>query len=306
MTDTRLGRRPRSRLTALMLLLTLPTGCLQWVPEDEYVDWASRLALAPGRTCDELKRFAGATNLPTVEHPGQLGLEYSEHTVVAPGGNRLGLWYLPAEADRGVVIFSTGAAAGMACYLLIPSQLVAAGWSVVIYDYEGFGESEGQATLTVLPDDLAAVLDWTLANAGHARVTLLGASVGTIPSVTLAAERPEVVNGVVLDGVISLRVEMERWPWSIPSRVEVNLAQLGPRLMLDEQIRDVTAPVLAIGYGRDEYATSRHLEEILAECPGPVSSYYFDDLGHARGPYRQPETYFALVTAFLDGLDAAD
>ena len=39
------------------------------------------------------------------------------------------------------------------------------------------------------------------------QVTLMGVSVGTMPAVAQAAARPEDVNTLVLDGLISLRIE---------------------------------------------------------------------------------------------------
>ncbi|GEM_PF-1470967 len=286
-------------LVALGLVLCGLGGCVPLIPEDGFVELTSRFALAPQRTCGELKRFAGVASLPDVDNPGELGLTYEEAFVPVAEGLRVRLWYLPAAAERGTVVFSMGAAAGMNCYLLIPKELVAAGWSVVIYEYEGFGESDGRASMAVLLRDADAVLDWTLERTARARVTLLGASVGTIPSVALAAERPGDVNAVVLDGAISLRAEIDRLWFLYGGQTERYLAHFDRRMWLEEQITRVHQPVLAFAYGRDEYATSARMPEILAGCPGPTTLHTFPELGHARGPYRQTGEYFDILEGFL-------
>ncbi len=290
------GRKSALPLTLLGLLLA---GCVPLVPEDAFVDLSSRFGLAPQRTCGQLKRFASVALLPDVDNPGELGLEYEETFVPVAEGLRVRLWHMPAAEDRGTVLFSMGAAAGMNCYLLIPKKLVEAGWSVVIYEYEGFGESDGRPSMTVLLRDACAVLDWTLAHTAAGQVTLLGASVGTIPTVALAAARPGDVNAVVLDGAISLRAEIDRLWFLYGGQTERYLNHFERGMWLEEQITRVHQPVLAFAYGRDEYATSARMPEILAQCPGPTTLHVFADLGHARGPYRRTEEYFDLLETFL-------
>ena len=55
-------------------------------------------------------------------------------------------------------------------------------------------------------------------------------------------------------------------------------------LRLEEQIKDVTQPILAIMYGRDEYATSAHVPQILVTSPAPATILEFPDLPPRAGP----------------------
>jgi len=61
---------------------------------------------------------------------------------------------MPVEPAHGTVIVSPGNSGSMACYLLTAQLLTDDGYSVVIYDYEGFGGSSGQASLETLRPDL--------------------------------------------------------------------------------------------------------------------------------------------------------
>lgn len=277
----------------------LLTGCVPLIPTDGFVDLTSSFALAPQRTCEELRRIAGVSILQDVANPGELGLDYEEAIVPTSDGETLRLWYIPSPEDRGTIVFSMGAVADIGCYLFIPMQLQERGWSVVIYDYQGFGGSSGQASLNTLVGDLDAVMDWTMARIAHPQVTLLGASVGTIPTVTQAVLRADEVNALVLDGAISFRAEIDRLWFLYGGQTDRYLAQFDQTLWLAEQIKSVTQPIQAFAYGRDEYATSHSIEQILAKSPAPSSVHYFEDLGHSRGPYRNPDEYFGIVEPFL-------
>ena len=68
--------------------------------------------------------------------------------------------------------------------------------------------------------ELEAVLDWTLEYTGREQVTLMGVSLGSIPSVSHAVLRPDDVNAVILDGVISLRIEAERFAYLLANDAE--------------------------------------------------------------------------------------
>jgi pimeloyl-ACP methyl ester carboxylesterase len=282
------------------------TGCMPLVPEDRFLEFASAVALAPQRTCEQLQFFFKNPVVSAAADPADFGLDFETAMVPTGDGQFLRLWYVPSREDRGTVIFSTGAAGSMSCSLLIPRELCRRGWSVVVYEYQGFGGSTGAASLTTLVSDLDAVMDWTLARIAHPHVTLLGASVGTIPSTAQAARRPQDVNAVILDGAISLRVEIERLWFLYGGRPERYLSQFDETLRLGEELRNVAQPLLAIAYGRDVYGTSAYLAELLAKSPASASVVEFATLGHAQAPYLATEAYFDALDEFLTSVWTPD
>ncbi|MBN2446625.1 MAG: alpha/beta hydrolase [Phycisphaerae bacterium] len=277
-------------------------GCGSITSVDEFVEFASEIALAPDSTCEELKVVYGVPHLPTVDNPGEVNIRYEEHYVTTGNGAQLRVWYVPADADRGTIVFSNGAVANMSCFLLETYMLRYDGWSVVMYDYEGFGGSTGDASLATLYVDLEAVLDWTLEYTGREQVTLMGVSLGSIPSVSHAALRPDDVNAVILDGVISLRIEAERFAYLLANDAERYIRLFDTTLLLDDQISGVTQPMLVYTYGKDEYATSAHVPELVADCPGDVKIVDYPNLPHARGPYLETATYFHELEEFLTSI----
>ena len=127
----------------------------------------------------------------------------------------------------------------------------------------------------------------------------MGVSIGTVPTVAHAALRPEDVNAVVLDGAISLRIEVERFEWLLAGIIEPFVSQFDSTMMLAEQIRHMEQPTIAFVYGQDEYATSANLARLMAQSPATVTIVEFPDLPHARGPYLETATYFYELERFL-------
>ncbi len=292
----------RSLRIAPALLAIGLAGCGPLIPEEAFLELASAFALDPTKTCEELKVEFDVPHLIPVDHPGEIDLEYEEVYLPNALGVPLRVWYLPHAQHRGTVVLSNGAVGEMACYLLIPKTLHEHGWAFVMYDYQGFGGSGGRPALASLHGDLEAVLNWALAKPEIEEVTLMGVSIGAVPSVAHAASRPGQVNALILDGLISLQTEVERLRVLFAWRPAVYYGQFDEALRLQLQIPDVRQPVLAVVYGRDEYATSAQTRSILATSPAPATILGFPDLPHARGPYLAGERYFENVVGFLDSV----
>ncbi len=284
----------------LLACLSTLTACdLPIVPMDEFVNMASELALLPEATCEELKVSFGVPHLQTVDVPSEAGIAYEEVMLENISGELIRVWYIPSTLDRGTVILSNGAVGNMACFLYVTHMLRADGWSVVMYDFQGFGGSTGQPSLLSLYGDLDVVLDWTLARTGREQVTLMGVSIGTIPSVAHAVSRPDDVNAIVLDGPISLTVEVAAFAALLGGDISPYMALLGDEALFQAQFPRVRQPTFVFLYGLDEFATAEVFEEITADLPPPMEIIKFPHLPHARGPYLETATYFYQLDRFL-------
>ena len=291
----------------LLTLTVLQVGCgLPWVQPSEFLDLASDFALNPGATCDELKVSFGVPHLTVVDLPSEAGMGYEEVYLTNPGGYPLRVWYIPSEIDRGVIVISNGAVGNMACFLFLAHMLRADGWSVVLYDFQGFGGSAGTASLASLYGDLDVVLDWTLERTEREQVTLLGVSVGTIPSVAHAYYRAGDVNAVVLDGPISLLAEAMPFAGILGNNPQAYLNRESDTLQLRLLINDLTQPTLVFLYGLDEFETAHVFEDLVANTTTPLTIIKWEALPHARGPYLETATYFFQLDRFLANVWASD
>ena len=259
----------------------------------------SALILRPDRTCAEMRQDFGLGPMPLVDTPAEVGIAYEEHSLLTPDGEQLHLWYLPAAHERGVVVLSAGNSGSMTCYLFTAWLLWRGGWSVVMYDYEGFGESTGTPSLLTLRSDLDAVVDWTRTQKGYPQVTLMGISLGSIPSIALAVEQPDAVNGVVLDSPVALGAGIERFNVLLAGRGDEILALLEPWLDTEATIAQMTQPLLVYEDGQDMVTPPATVERLYDLAPGPKRIVRFPDLGHARGQFFSTATYALYLDLFL-------
>lgn len=297
--------RRSSTVIGLLTLLSLTTSCNVSVPtvgQDNFLAALSSFALSPEIPCDQLTRSFGFGHVPTVSDPSGIGIPFDEFAVTSSSGESLRVWHVPSDFDRGTIIFSMGAVADISCYLYITYNLWFNGWSMVLYDFEGFGGSSGETDITTLQADLESVLEWTLQHTGREQVTLYGVSVGTIPTVAVANAYRDQINGVILDSSIDIPTELERFQPLLSDPPSSYIPLIEDRLQLRITLTELTQPTLAFTYGLDEYLTSSVLLDLLAETPADVTVAEFPELGHARGPYLGTAAYFYRLEEFLSGV----
>lgn len=292
---------PRPRVLASLLSIALATGCapIGDPTKDQVVNALSAILLAPEHTCDELRSYFRLDFLNPVETPDQAGLRYVQHWVATRDGNVLRVWWLPANLNRGTLVLSPGAAGDMACYLFPARLLVRNGWNVVLYDYEGFGQSTGSPNLSSLADDLETVVDWTRAFTGESQVTLMGISIGGMPSVAVAVRRPDAVNAVILDSPVALETELERFAFLLGGRLAGIIDVVERELFSELIIGAMHQPLLLFLSERDTVTSPAAIERLFDNAGGPKQLVRFPDLDHGLGPYLRTAEYTYHLDTFL-------
>ncbi len=137
--------------------------------------------------------------------PGDFGLQHEDVDFVTRDGLRLHGWFLPASGTpRGLVVHFHGNAANITNHVALVYWLPAAGYHVLMFDYRGYGESEGQVTREGTISDGHAAIDYALSRPEAADLPLFayGQSLGGAVAVCVAAERPAVA-AVVAESAFS-------------------------------------------------------------------------------------------------------
>ncbi|MCK5558231.1 MAG: alpha/beta hydrolase [Candidatus Hydrogenedentes bacterium] len=78
--------------------------------------------------------------------PREIGLSYEAVNFEASDGVKLSGWFVPAEDPRGVVLFCHGNAGNISHRLESIQVFHRLGLSTFIFDYRGYGQSEGRIT----------------------------------------------------------------------------------------------------------------------------------------------------------------
>src|SRR5215469_4022610 len=106
-------------------------------------------------------------------------------------GKRISAMYLPNAAAKFTLLVSHGNAEDLGDDRYWLDDLRQAGFSVLAYDYEGYGTSEGKPSEQAAYDDEDAAYEY-LTSTLHVtpeRIIIFGKSVGSGPAVHLAAAR---------------------------------------------------------------------------------------------------------------------
>ncbi|MFO0838973.1 MAG: alpha/beta fold hydrolase [Phycisphaerae bacterium] len=269
-------------------------------PGDIYQVLAT-VVMHPEVDCVELRKWYGLDYLELVDTPAGIGQRYEEHFIPSVGGNKLRYWYLPSELDRGVIVLAHGAAGALPCYLYTARLLLDNGWSVAMFEFQGFGQSEGSPSFATLIPDLEAAIEKTRRLTSRQRVTLIGLSMGTIPAVALAANRPDAVNAIILDSPVALAAEFERAAsWLKDTSPYLN--ELDPDLISENVVGRVHLPLLMFENGRDVITPPQTVEELWVRANDPKTRCTFPELPHARGAYYGTQLYTYCFETFLDGV----
>lgn len=158
--------------------------------------------------------LAGCTQLflhpdrAQVLHPSKMGLRYEDVWIPAPDGARLHAWYLPADGPaHGTVLHLHGNAENISTFIAAVHWLPSRGYNVLLLDYRGYGESEGDATIDNVHEDAQLALRWLLARPGadSEHLAVFGQSLGGSAAIWTVAHEPQKarVKALVTEGAFS-------------------------------------------------------------------------------------------------------
>lgn len=141
--------------------------------------------------------------------PDKARLEYRDVNLTAADGTRLHGWWLPAKAGvpvKGTVLHLHGNGGNMSWHLGASWWLPEQGYQVLMLDYRGYGQSQGEPSLPAIYQDIQAAFDWLKAapEVQGKPLVVLGQSIGGALAVHYLAEHPDErsrIKALVLDGV---------------------------------------------------------------------------------------------------------
>ena len=185
-------------------------------------------------------------------------------TLRTEDGLELVAWFVPlAEAEYTALVFH-GNAGTVADRRFLVDLWHAAGCSVLLVGYRGYGGNPGRPTERGLYRDALAAHAWAESreDVDASRLVYYGRSLGSGPATYLAAERPPA--GLVLDApFLSMADAAQHHYWYLPAKYLVldrydNLANI-PR---------VTCPVLVVVPENDRIVPPSHGKRLYEAAPG--------------------------------------
>ncbi len=212
-------------------------------------------------------------------------------------GTRLHGWYVSHDHPRATILFCHGNAGNLshrAELLRILHHRVGA--SVLIFDYRGYGRSQGKPNERGVLADARAARRWLAEREGIAEtdIVLMGRSLGGAVAVDLAAAHG--ARALVLESTFSALpdVAAHHYPW-LPVRWVMRT-----RLNARAKIAEYRGPLL-MSHGEADTIIPLDLGRRLFEAANPPKQWLtFPGRDH-NDP--QPPDYYDALIEFLDGLD---
>jgi len=238
--------------------------------------------------------FPSRTLDPT---PADLGLDHDEVWATAADGVRVHGWALkPSGAPRGWVLYSHGNGDNMAIRLGIMKPLVERDLGVLLYDYRGYGRSEGRPDEAGTYRDGQAMLAEAVRRAGNpGRVFLMGESLGGGVSHELAVRHPDLAGLITTSTFTSI-------PGMVRALLKVPGVERLVRTRYDNlaKVPRITLPRLILHGTRDELVPYRMGETLRDASTPPADFLAVHGAGHNDLFEVAPVAAYGAIFAFVD------
>jgi fermentation-respiration switch protein FrsA (DUF1100 family) len=236
-------------------------------------------------------------NLPSraVERsPSTVGLAYEPVDLVTSDNIHLDSWFIPAPEKRGVILFCHGNAGNISHRfdsLLLFHRL---GFSTLIFDYRGYGRSQGRPSEAGTYRDAEAAWRYLTSERSIApsHIILFGRSLGAAVAAHQAAVH--VPGALIVESCFTSVPDMaaELYPF-LPARW---LSRLNYNVQL--QLQSVSCPVLVVHSRDDEIIPFRHGRALYAAANEPKQFLELHG-GHNNGFLLTGQAYTKKLDAFL-------
>jgi len=206
-----------------------------------------------------IKSFALKPELKYLLKPDELNISYKEHFVSTPDNFKLKTWVCSPQNsvdNNTTMILAYGDAGNMSYWLKQVNELVKRGFTVVTFDYRGFGESDyfkinnDYLYYNEFVDDLLAVICWTK-NRTENKIGIWALSMGSIMT-TLAVQK-ESVDFLIAEGFVVNTEEIKQSIKTLKKKdillpdnsnqYEIALKQLSIKTLLFSGKQDVVTTV---------------------------------------------------------------
>ncbi len=123
--------------------------------------------------------------------PADVNLPFDEITLQTADGVHISAWYIPSPQTRGFLVFCHGNAGNISHRLDSIRLFHEMELSVLIFDYRGYGKSEGEPAEKGMYLDAEAAYDFlvTVKGAAPSRIIVFGRSLGSAVAAELAMRR---------------------------------------------------------------------------------------------------------------------
>ncbi len=233
-----------------------------------------------------------------VSSPDQIGLSYKSVSFKAPDGVKLSGWFIPADSPRGVVIFCHGNAGNISHRLESIEILHRLRLSTFIFDYRGYGMSEGTPSEEGSYLDVRGAWNYLIEyeRLAPSDIILFGRSLGGAVAAWLAGQHTP--KALIIESTFTSAPDLAGelyfyLPVKLLCRYKYNALAA---------IKEVQCPVLIVHSQEDEIVPFRHGRMLFDAANEP--RFFLEISGsHNEGFITSSSVYLNGLKAFLDRVD---
>jgi len=210
----------------------------------------------------------------------------------ARDGTKLSALYLSNPDSKFTILYTHGNAEDIGQLREIFDLFEYSGFSILAWDYRGYGTSRGKASEKNAYRDIEEVYDYLVREleTPPEKIVALGRSVGGAVATHLACR--EELAGLILESTfVSAFKAITRIPL-LPFDKFENISK----------IKKVNCPVLVIHGIQDRIVPFSHGQKLFAAANEPKQNFWADDAGHNDLVIKANREYFDAIKKFSDTL----
>lgn len=231
-----------------------------------------------------------------VQTPQSMGIEAEDFWVETEDGVRIHGWYFSHENSDQVIVLSHGNAGNISNRISIAETLLETGAAVLMYDYRGYGKSEGSPTEKGLQKDIEAVIDGLRVEKRYEeeQIFLYGRSLGGAVAAYGATKYN--VGGLVLDSAF---INLQSMVQDVYPFVPTFLAKY--KFPTDQYLKELKdTPVIIMHSPNDELVEFHH-GEILFDVANEPKQFVELRGGHNNNFFESRELIKESWRELLEG-----
>ncbi len=227
--------------------------------------------------------------------PQDIGLKYEDVFFNSADGVKLNAWFVPGLKEKATFIFCHGNAGNISHRLEKVKAFHDLDYNVLVFDYRGYGKSQGSPSEEGLYADTQAAYDYLLGRGVESsKIIGFGESLGGAAIIDLASKNE--LGALIVESTFSSGRDMSKViypyipPWVFSSRFDSV-----------EKIKRVSAPKLVIHSINDEIVPYR-LSRKLYDAASQPKEFFEIRGGHNSGFFECEELAKEKLASFLNNL----
>lgn len=226
--------------------------------------------------------------------PDKIGLEYEPINFKSSDGTHLFGWFIPAKKPKATLLFLHGNAGNISHRLDSIKIFNLLELNVFIFDYRGYGKSEGTVNEQNTYDDAKSAWEYLLNKKGFRpeEIILFGRSLGASIAANLASSHTP--KAIILESTFTSAKDIatDLYSFLVPGfLVRYNYETLN-------YIKNITSPVLIIHSKDDEIIPFKHGKALFDYANEP--KYFLELKGsHNSGFLQSRDTYMKGLSRFI-------